>query len=145
MQAFRNTLNRMFLSKTDDVKLQLFRSVFVSAASFLFDFVLLYLFTNALGFHHLFSNIFSYTMGWALNYILSGLLVFHTRKYKSRSKEVLVTTLIVGSGFCMNELLLWMLSDGLGIYYLISKIVAGALTFFWNFFLRKYILYHTTH
>jgi putative flippase GtrA len=145
MQAFRNALYRMFISKTDDVKLQLFRSVFVSAASFLFDFVLLYLFTSVLGFYNLFSNIFSYTMGWVLNYILSGLLVFHTRKYKSRSKEVLFTALIVGSGFCMNELLLWILSDGIGIHYLISKAVAGALTFFWNFFLRKYILYHTTH
>ncbi len=46
---------------------------------------------------------------------------------------------VVGLG--LNELLLWMFTDALGLYYLLSKVIGASLVFFWNFGMRKALLF----
>lgn len=120
---------------------ELIKSVFVSLTSFLFDYLILCLLTSGVGLYHLASNIISYAMGWVLNYILSSHLVFKEHRFRKQFAEVLITVAIVALGFALNELFLWLFTDLFGIFYQVSKIIAGALTFFFNFFLRKFVLY----
>jgi len=46
---------------------------------------------------------------------------------------------VVGLG--LNEGLLWLFTDRLQVYYLASKCIAASLVFFWNFGMRKALLF----
>lgn len=50
---------------------------------------------------------------------------------------------LVGLG--LNELVLWLLTGLLGVFYLTSKIASVALVFTWNFAARKWFLFSNTH
>ncbi len=41
----------------------------------------------------------------------------------------------------LNALLLWLLTDFAGLYYLFSKLFAAAFILFFNFFLRRWMLF----
>ncbi len=46
------------------------------------------------------------------------------------------------AGLGLNEAILWMTTEAAGFHYLISKIIATAVVFLWNFAARKYLLFH---
>jgi len=49
---------------------------------------------------------------------------------------------LVGAvGLALNEALLWVFTETLGLHYLISKILAATLIFGWNFGARKLLLF----
>jgi putative flippase GtrA len=62
---------------------------------------------------------------------------------ENRLLEFLLFTLIGFVGLGLNELFLWILTDLLLIYYLLSKIITAIIVYLWNFFARKIIL--STH
>lgn len=68
--------------------------------------------------------------------------VFSERTLHSRIAEftAFVSIGIVGLG--LNEAILWSMTDFLELHYLISKTVATAAVFFWNFTARKYLLFN---
>ena len=47
------------------------------------------------------------------------------------------------AGLAINELLMWLFTDWLLFHYLVSKIIATAVVFFFNFFIRKFALFKT--
>jgi len=120
---------------------QLVLSVFASMLSFALDFAVLAFLTEVAGLHYLVSAAFSFALGTTLSYTLSILFIFELRRFSSRALEYAVFVLVGIVGLGLNELLLWALTEKLGIYYLISKIIAAALVFFWNFGARKLILF----
>jgi hypothetical protein len=60
---------------------------------------------------------------------------------ENRNLEYWLYIFIGLSGVGLNELFIWLFTDQLHIYYLISKILAGSTVFFYNFFTRKYLLF----
>ena len=42
---------------------------------------------------------------------------------------------LVGLG--LNDLILWILTDGLGLFYIFSNVIATIIVYFWNFGVRK--------
>jgi putative flippase GtrA len=113
----------------------------VSAVSFGLDFAVLALLTEAAGLHYLASAALSFVAGTSLSWLLSVLLVFPVRVYSSRLLEYALFLLVGGVGLGLNEALLWAFTDGLGIYYLFSKVLAASMVFFWNFGMRKRLLF----
>ena len=120
---------------------QLLLSVVSSLLSFGLDFGVLAFLTEVLRIHYLVSAAFSFTLGTTMSYALSILFVFDLRRYASPALEYGLFVLVGLSGLGLNELFLWTLTDVLGIYYLLSKIAAASLVFFWNFGARKLILF----
>jgi putative flippase GtrA len=109
--------------------------------SFTVDFGVLAFLTEIARLHYLISAAFSFVLGTTLSYALSILFIFELRRYASRGLEYGLFVLVGLVGLGLNELLLWTLTDVLGIYYLVSKIAAASLVFFWNFGARKLILF----
>lgn len=135
-------LKALLLEPSNDTWIQLFRSLFVGAAAFAADALLLLLGETLLGLHYLLAALLGFLLGVAVNYLLSSFFVFRAASSgKSKSVEVLVFLLLAAVGLVLTELLLWLLTDLAGLHYMISKVLATLVVFLWNFFGRKMILY----
>ena len=78
-----------------------------------------------------------------LNYALSAIWVFHKTEKKA-SKSLLqfaIFTLIGAVGLAINIGITTMLTNYCGVYYLISNTIAQIVVFFFNFFMRKKIVF----
>ena len=76
-----------------------------------------------------------------MNYLLSKAWVFKASKFRSRSAEFSLFAGIGIVGLVLNDVILWALTSHLGIYYVLSKLVATAVVFFWNFGARKILVF----
>ncbi len=120
---------------------QLLRAVAVSLVSFGLDFGTLALLTEVARLHYLVSAALSFLLGTTLSWLLSIRWVFDVRRFSSRVAEYALFVFVGVVGLAINELLLWAFTDGLGLYYLLSKIIAATIGFFWNFGMRKTLLF----
>lgn len=132
----------LFIKPTNQVFLQLFRYTFVGGAAFLVDFGLLYFFTEVFHFHYLLSASLSFIAGLIVNYVISKLWVFQKSVIRNKGIEFLLFGMIGVVGLGFTDLFMWLFTDCLELYYMISKIITTAIVYFWNFFARKYLLFN---
>lgn len=135
-------LKKIFISKTDNVIIQLFRYGFVGGIAFIADFGILYILTEFLNVYYLLSAAISFTIGILVNYTISVLWVFYRNKFSNKLLEILIYTIIGVIGLGLNLFIMWFCTDLLLVYYLLSKIISTIIVFLWNFFARKYILFN---
>jgi len=134
-------LHTILSKKTDHRLIQLFRYGAVTLISTAIDFSVLYVLTELLSIHYLVSAIFAYCLGLIANYALSVLWVFHQKKLQSRVLEFIIFTVIGLLGMGMNELLLWVFTDVLEFYFMISRLISAVIGFIIKYALRKWILF----
>lgn len=131
----------LLIAPTEDTFLQFFRYIFVGGASFVADYVLLHIITE-IGVYYLISGAISFIAGLCVNYALSKLLVFSKKTSgKEKAIEFIVFAVIAVFGLVITEALMWTFTEKLGWYYMISKAVAAIIVLFWNFFMKKILLY----
>lgn len=137
----KNILDLLFKQKTDNVFLQFFRYQFVGGVAFLVDFFFLYFFTSWCGIYYLLSGILSFIISVIVNYVLSVIWVFNPDKRVNRIVEFNSFLLISVIGLGFTELLLFVFTEYLSLYYLYSKIISAIIVLFWNFTARRVFLY----
>ena len=120
---------------------QFIRYVGVGGISFVVDLACLYLLTEGAGLYYLLSATFAFCAGLATNYLLCLRWVFDFRRMQNRWHEFFIFGAIGLAGLLLNNLVLYTLTDWLGLYYLISKLFAAAFILFFNFFLRRWMLF----
>ncbi len=128
-------------------RLRLFLSEFgryflASLVGLAVDAGLLIFLTEVIGLHYLVSATISFLAGLGVVYWLSIKWVFSQRVWRDFKSEFLIFGLIGIVGLILNNTILWLLTDKLGLYYLLSKVVAVGLVFNWNFLARKLSLFH---
>jgi len=124
------------------LKKQFTRYAFVGGLSFLVDFACLYALTEYLGIHYLISASLSFCLGLTANYLLCLAWVFDFRRTLPNPwHEFMVFSAIGLTALLLNNLLLWLLTEYAGIHYLLSKIAATAAILFFNFSLRRWLLF----
>lgn len=121
--------------------LQFIRYAGVGGLSFVVDFACLYFLTEHVGWYYLLSAAVAFCAGLAANYLLCLLWVFDFRRMENRLHEFLVFGAIGIAGLLLNTLLLWLLTDFAGLHYLLSKVFAAVFILFFNFFLRRWMLF----
>ncbi len=137
----KGDIRGIMLTPTEDPFLQFFRYIFVGGASFVADSAMLFIITE-FGVQYLISGAISFTFGLAVNYILSKLLVFSNKTTGSeRNKEIAVFAIVAICGLFITEGLMWLLTEKLGLWYMLSKVIAAGIVLFWNFFMKKFLLY----
>jgi putative flippase GtrA len=139
---FSTRFSFVFKGKTNNTFLQLVRYTFVGGFAFIVDFGTLFVLTEYLKIHYLISAGIAFIIGLIINYLLSVNWVFSKRSFGNRFYEVLLFTLIGLVGLGLNELLIWLFTDIVLLYYLLSKIITAFIVYFWNFFARKYLLFN---
>jgi putative flippase GtrA len=120
------------------------RYTVVGGLSFLLDFFLLHVFVKWIGFSYLLSATFAFGAGFLLNYTLSVLWVFNYRNCHSKRLEFLIFLAVGIGGIILTDLILVIFTPLLYGNYLVAKIVAVVVVYFWNFFLRRQLLFNGT-
>lgn len=127
-------VHRLLVRQTQHPIVQLFRYGFVGGIAFLFDFFGLLLLVH-FGVHYLVAAAISFIAGLIVNYLLSIVWVFES---SSRwATEALLFALIGVAGLGLNEVILWLGHDVMGLAVAWSKIISTVIVFFWNFILRR--------
>ena len=140
-RSFYIKIQSVFIEKTNNTLLQLFRYTLVGSFAFLVDFGTLFILTKYYNVYYLISAGISFTLGLIINYTLCVIWVFTKRSLENRLSEFLIFTFIGLIGLALNELFLWILTDIFLIYYLISKLITAFIVYLWNFSVRKLILF----
>lgn len=105
------------------------------------DFALLFILTKYCEVHFLTSSVISFMAGTLLNYYLCTLWIFKVRTVANRHLEMTYYLIITGVGLAINFLVIWLLTTYMGYHYMVSKLLAAFVTYWWNFGARKYFLH----
>ena len=119
---------------------QMLKFSVVGITAFLIDYVLLWVFTEFVGFDYTTSNILSYTIGTIYNYVLSVRWVFSVRSKHSQRVIFIVFVVLSLIGLGLNQLLLVVLVELGGWGYMVAKLVASIIVSIYNYVTRKIYL-----
>jgi len=142
------------------LKKQIINYFFVAMISSIFDFTLFRISRDIFKFNLEISNTMGFIIGLSINYFLSLILVFKQPIKTKKTHEIFLVILIGLIGLVINNIILNIFSRkilifmGLAkfisrfIFYheikileSLAKIFALIITFGWNFFARKYLVY----
>ena len=112
----------------------------VGGIATLIDFVCLYIFKEFFNFNVILANTLSFTISVIYNYIASITWVFDVNKNKNKKVKFILFIIFSIVGLITNNIILYILTDKLNIYYLISKIIATLFVMIFNFITRKKFL-----
>lgn len=135
-----NILNK-FKLKYAKIIMELARYAVVSVAALAVDVGILIVLKSAVGMNEVFAATISFTFGLIVNFIMSRKWAFkESSRVKNKYGEFMIFTIIGIAGLLLNGGIIYA-GSLIGLYYLISKAISVAIVFFWNFFLRKILLY----
>ena len=120
---------------------EFFRYFLVSLIALAVDFGTLVGLTELLGVPYLLSNAVSFVLGATVVYVGGILWVFRRRRMADRRAEYFVFVAIGIGGLAVNEGVLWLFTSTAGLHYTLSKAVAAAASFMFNFIVRKVTLF----
>lgn len=120
---------------------QFVRYGLVGGLAFVVDFAALFVLTEYLGLHYLLSASLSFLLGLVTNYLFCIAWIFDYRALANRAHEFLVFFVIGIVGLLLNNLLMFALTEYLGLHYLFSKVAAAAAILLLNFSLRRSLLF----
>ena len=139
------SVREKLFGKTNDTKIQILRNAVVEGIRYCTNIALLWLLTDKLlGDNYLaLSTAMASLLAGLLNYALSAIWVFHKTEKKTGKNllQFAIFTLIGAVGLAINIGITTMLTIYFGVYYLISNTIAQVAVFFFNFFMRKKIVF----
>ena len=116
---------------------QIIKFGFVGFLCFFIDYGIMVFLTEALKINYLISSGCSFSVSVIVNYILSIKFVFDADRDDNKVKQFLVFLFFSIGGLIINQIVMWVAVDLLGIFYMISKIGATAIVMVYNFITRK--------
>lgn len=125
--------------KNNSLVLQYAKFAIVGIISVMVDYVfMVFLAENsAFGLDYFQASAFSYTLSVFVNYILSMKYVFQGRDDMGKVKEASIFFMLSLVGLFLNQMIMWMAVEMLGIYYVAAKLLSTLLVTNYNFISRK--------
>lgn len=116
---------------------KIFRFGLVGGTGSLLNFLILFVFTDIVGLYYLFSACIALAVNSVFNYLFNSWYTFgESRGVLGYAKYMMATMLSRG----IHMLILFVLTDIFGVYYMISAVIAILLCFAINYFLStKYV------
>lgn len=125
---------------TEELLVQIFRFGIVGVVATIIDFIFLYLFRELCHLPIILSNTLSFTIAVLYNYWASLTFVFNIDQNKDKRKRFVIFIVCSVIGLILNDIIVWCVTDIMGIYYLISKVMATLIVMVFNFVTRKKFL-----
>ncbi|MBU5317629.1 GtrA family protein [Clostridium bornimense] len=119
---------------------QIFKFGIIGVLAFVIDYGIMILLTEVFNINYLISSGISFTISVIFNYICSMKYVFVGRDDISKEKEFIIFVILSVIGLGINQLVMWLMVDKLGMFYAIVKLFATAVVMVWNFVTRKIFL-----
>ena len=139
------TLKTILFGKTEDTKVQIVRNAVVEGVRYATNMLILWTLTEyVLGKDYLgVSTAIASLLAGLVNYVLSSLWVFHKVEEKAKKNllQFALFTAIGAVGLGINVGITTFLTRHIGINYLISNTIAQIVVFFFNFFMRKKLVF----
>jgi putative flippase GtrA len=120
--------------------IQALRYAIASFGGFAADYCTLLALKEWLGIHYLVAVPIAFVVGLAVNYLIGIWFVFQ-RGRLSLQKELILFAVISLLALAVTEGTMYALTDLMRIDYRISRLVSGAVTYLFNFFMRRVVLY----
>ena len=119
---------------------QIFKFGIIGVLAFVIDYGIMILLSEVFNINYLISSGISFTISVIFNYICSMKYVFVGRDDISKEKEFIIFVILSVIGLGINQLVMWLMVDKLGMFYAIVKLFATAVVMVWNFVTRKIFL-----
>lgn len=126
------------------ISLKIFRYFFVGGAAAVVDVGLFFLFAKLLGYNYFVVGCVAFSIATALNYFLSIRFVFRSGARFTRKIELVFIYFVSLVGLGLNQMILFGLIERLGAELMLSKLVATASVFLWNFSARNFVIFRAT-
>lgn len=139
----RGGLKILHLHVTEEIEhllVQIFKFGIVGCVATVIDFIFLYFFKEVCHFSIILSNTLSFVISVLYNYWASLTFVFDVNQEKSKKKNFIIFIICSIIGLILNDLIVWAVTDILGIYYFVSKVIATLFVMVFNFVTRKKFL-----
>jgi putative flippase GtrA len=120
---------------------QLFKYFFVGATAALIDWLFYWILVNYGAVHYLLAAVISFNIATLVNYLLSVKWVFNSGRY-SKYIEISLVFLVSLLGLLFNELFLYLFKEIFNLHFMISKVAATGIVFFWNYLSRKKLIFN---
>lgn len=104
----------------------------IGSGTFLFDLLLLYIFTDILGVGYVTSAGVSFLIAVSCNYLLSRKLVFSETTRGHREGYVYFLAIAL-SGLALVTGSMYILVEYLGVHYLVARVFVSGVTGIWNY------------
>ncbi len=95
---------------------------------------------DKISFHYTLATIIAYVLSTFVNWLAGRILVFK-ESHQSFIKEIVEIYIASIIGLLLNLLIMWVAVDLLAFNEMISKMAATAIVFFYNFLVRKLLIY----
>ena len=141
MPAFARLGSRLRSMASHTVAGEFARYIAAGLVSLGVDFTLYVALTEISGWHYLASATVAFCAGLATVYLFSIFWIFRARRIEEVWREFALFSVIGIAGLALTAGVLFVLVDLIGIDYRISKIVAAAMVFLFNFACRKVFLF----
>ena len=126
--------------EVEHLLVQIFKFGIVGVVATLIDFIFLYLFRDLLEIPLVMANTLSFIISVVYNYWASLTFVFDVDKEKSKKRSFIIFVICSFIGLLLNDLIVFIVTDKLGLYYMISKVIATIFVMVFNFVTRKKFL-----
>ncbi len=133
---------RLFRLLREDSRLpmQAMRYGVAAAAGFAADYLVLVILKETCGLHVLAAVPIAFVVGVAVNYLVGVTFVFCRGKW-TLPAELSMFLLISLAAMALTEGCMYVLTDSLRLDYRIARVLTGVVTYLFNFFTRRWLLY----
>ena len=135
-------IHKFFLDPTEERCIVFFRYLVSGGFVTIINMILLYLLVEFFGCHYVFADILSMSICIVITYLMSKRFVF-TKKVRIGVKKEFFSYLVIAIiAVVVDTTVLRLLTNKLSIYYMLSKVVATAVSTIINYILKR-IIYDT--
>ena len=92
------------------------------------------------GVNYLVASGISYTASVVVNYFISKSIVFESKNKMNTKEQFIVFVILRLVGLGLNEVIMWVATSVIGLYYIVSKVIEVCIVAVWNFTSRKRLL-----
>lgn len=113
--------------------------LFVGALATVVEWGAFYLLRHPIYMHYMLATTIAFIISTFANWIIGKWLLFREKQNLLKELAKIYVTSI--AGLLMNLLIMWVAIDLIGIQDMLAKIIATGIVFFWNFLVRKLLIY----
>ncbi len=118
---------------------QLVLYLIVGGIATLVEWALFYVFDSVLAINYTLATIFAFAFSTFANWAAGRLIMFKkSGSFWSEISKIYLTSI---AGLLMNLIIMWIAIELIHIPNFIAKVIATGIVFFWNFIIRKLIIY----
>ena len=118
---------------------------FIGGSAAIVDWGLFAVFVYILKISYILAAVISFVFATFINYVIGIKTIFTSGERFNQKSEVLLVLFVSSIGLIINLIFLRILSEIFFIHLMFSKIIATALTFFWNYSTRVYFIFHKSN